>query len=104
MFGRAFGTSSDEEPNAFEVTPTPPHGDEHRRGVRISEQQRYSSVVSVLWRLKSCRRCQGDMVVDRDADGWYQSCLQCGYRVALADISAKTPATVNRTSPPKPGK
>ncbi len=41
------------------------------------------------------------MVVDRDADGWYQSCLQCGYRVALADISAKQPPIPNRTSPAK---
>ena len=58
-------------------------------------------MVSVLWRLKSCRRCQGDMVVDRDADGWYQSCLQCGYRVSLADITPKQPAATNRPSPVK---
>ncbi len=44
------------------------------------------------------------MVVDRDMDGWYQSCLQCGYRVALADITPKQPATPNRTSPAKPTK
>ncbi len=44
------------------------------------------------------------MVVDRDADGWYQSCLQCGYRVALADMTTKQPATSNRATPAKPVK
>jgi len=44
------------------------------------------------------------MMVDRDADGWYQSCLQCGYRVALADITTKPPVSGNRTGPAKPPK
>ena len=33
-----------------------------------------------MWKLKGCPRCKGDILVDRDLDGWYQSCLQCGYR------------------------
>ncbi len=32
-----------------------------------------------MWILKGCPRCKGDMLVDRDFNGWYQSCLQCGY-------------------------
>lgn len=39
------------------------------------------------WRLKSCPRCKGDVVVDRDHDGCYAWCLQCGYCLNLADIT-----------------
>ena len=27
---------------------------------------------------KSCPRCAGDLCVERDADGWYMTCLGCG--------------------------
>lgn len=27
---------------------------------------------------KSCSRCRGDRVLDRDYYGWYLTCLQCG--------------------------
>ncbi len=33
------------------------------------------------WSLKSCPRCQGDMYIDRDEDGWYSQCLMCAYRI-----------------------
>lgn len=29
--------------------------------------------------LKGCPRCRGDLKVDRDHDGPYLLCLQCGY-------------------------
>ena len=38
-----------------------------------------------MWRLKGCPRCQGDISVGRELDGWYEYCLQCGYR---RDISS----------------
>ena len=28
---------------------------------------------------KSCPRCSGDRCLDRDSDGWYMTCLQCGH-------------------------
>ena len=31
------------------------------------------------WNLKGCPRCNGDTFIDRDLDGWYESCLMCGY-------------------------
>jgi len=37
----------------------------------------------VVWRLRACPRCGGDRFVDRDADGWYEQCLQCGHRRAV---------------------
>ena len=35
------------------------------------------------WKLKSCSRCGGDQFVDRDADGWFEQCLQCSHLSAL---------------------
>ncbi len=39
-----------------------------------------------VWRFKSCPKCKGDMLVDRDHDGCYKWCLQCGYQHTLIDI------------------
>lgn len=41
----------------------------------------------VMWKLKTCPRCQGDLFLDKDLDGWYQQCLQCGYRRPLKPIA-----------------
>jgi len=30
-------------------------------------------------RLKSCPRCKGDIMLERDRWGWYEQCIQCGY-------------------------
>ena len=39
------------------------------------------------WKLKSCPRCGGDLYIDRDYNGWYQMCLQCGYMGELKEIA-----------------
>jgi len=31
------------------------------------------------WKLKSCPRCSGDIYVEKDNEGCYERCLQCGY-------------------------
>ena len=36
------------------------------------------------WKLHSCTRCNGDVFVEKDLDGWYEECLQCGYRKLLS--------------------
>ncbi len=36
-----------------------------------------------MWRLKSCIRCNGDSFLEKDYYGWYEVCLQCGYRYDL---------------------
>lgn len=33
-----------------------------------------------MLRLKSCPRCKGAVLIDRDHNGWYEQCLQCGYQ------------------------
>jgi ribosomal protein S27AE len=39
-------------------------------------------------RLKSCPRCKtGDIIIDRDHHGWYESCIQCGYICDLIPVS-----------------
>ena len=40
------------------------------------------------WKLKSCPRCGGDMLIDRDMDFWYEQCLQCSYKVELQHLSS----------------
>jgi len=40
------------------------------------------------WRLKACPRCQGDVYVDYDADGWFEQCLQCSHRQELKHFFA----------------
>ncbi len=39
-----------------------------------------------MWRLKGCPKCKGDIFVDRDIDGWYERCLQCGYNQDVETI------------------
>jgi hypothetical protein len=39
------------------------------------------------WKLKSSPKCGGDLFVDRDYNGWYVQCLQCGYMGELEDIT-----------------
>ncbi len=47
----------------------------------------------VLWKLKKCPRCHGDLFLDRDTDGWYEQCLQCGYRRGMKTITETSPIT-----------
>ncbi len=37
----------------------------------------------MIIRFKSCPRCKGDVVVDKDQNGWYEQCLQCGHLCEL---------------------
>jgi len=45
----------------------------------------------VLWKLKKCPRCHGDLFLDKDTDGWYEQCLQCGYRRGMKAITEASP-------------
>jgi len=33
----------------------------------------------VNWKFKSCPRCNGDLFLDQEIDGWYEHCILCGY-------------------------
>jgi len=51
-----------------------------------------------MWRLKGCKRCGGDVFIDKDKYSWYQECLQCGQRTDLPGVaeSKKQSATPQR--------
>jgi len=38
------------------------------------------------WKLKGCPRCAGDLFIIREADGWYEECLACGYRKDISNL------------------
>ena len=40
----------------------------------------------VVMKLKSCPKCKGNVIIDRDQYGWYEQCMQCGYLADLEDI------------------
>ena len=44
---------------------------------------------SYMGRLKTgghCPKCNGNLYLDRDYNGWYEQCLQCGYMKDLAVV------------------
>jgi len=34
----------------------------------------------IVWQLKACLRCGGDLFVENNSNGWYKQCLQCAYQ------------------------
>ncbi len=59
--------------------------------------------VTGMLRFKSCPRCRGDVLIDKDVYGWYEQCLQCGYQRDLKNVVKVKPQSepetdkVNRT-------
>ncbi|KKN56901.1 hypothetical protein LCGC14_0567540 [marine sediment metagenome] len=43
----------------------------------------------VIWKLKSCERCGGDLFIDRDIDSWYSQCLQCSHWRELPPVEVR---------------
>ena len=42
-------------------------------------------MIKKLW-LKSCRRCHGDMTLEKDRWGAYRACIQCGHSEELPQL------------------
>jgi len=40
----------------------------------------------VIWKLKSCPRCNGDLFIQRETEGWYEGCLLCGYERDVSNL------------------
>jgi hypothetical protein len=57
-----------------------------------------------IQRLRVCPRCGGNLMMDRDFDGYYKRCIQCSFEVELAS-PAKRPSQTVRLAPNnwKPG-
>jgi hypothetical protein len=39
-----------------------------------------------MWKIKACPRCNGDLYMEKEIDGWYESCLQCGHRREMEEL------------------
>jgi hypothetical protein len=53
-----------------------------------------------ILKLRKCTHCKnGEVFIDHDLYGWYESCLQCGYNRDLPDIAQ--PVTGDRESSEK---
>lgn len=50
------------------------------------------------WKLRSCPRCCGDIMIYVDFDGWHEMCLQCGYNVELEHINIADCVTAGGSS------
>jgi hypothetical protein len=59
---------------------------------------------------KACRRCSGDLYLERDVFGSYVTCIQCGFLLdqeatdAMLARMANTSAATNSTPPAEPVK
>ena len=52
-----------------------------------------------MYRLKSCPRCHGDVLDDRDEYGWYELCLQCGHMRYMSGSESARPAAIEKVLP-----
>ena len=42
----------------------------------------------VMWKLKGCTRCGGDLLIEKDLFyGWHEKCLQCGFSRDLPELA-----------------
>ncbi len=48
-----------------------------------------------MYWLKSCPKCRGDLCLEQDHYGAFQTCLQCGYLRELIDRSGNPVAAVH---------
>ena len=35
---------------------------------------------------KSCPRCNGTLLIKREADGWFEECARCGERTNISEL------------------
>ncbi len=56
----------------------------------------------IMWRIKSCPRCGGDLFIDKDLNNWYEQCLQCSYWHELRDIAEIEELSARREKKPAP--
>jgi hypothetical protein len=47
----------------------------------VDLKESLSRLSGQIQRLTTCPRCGGDLVVDKDLDGYYKRCVQCGFNI-----------------------
>jgi transcription elongation factor Elf1 len=40
----------------------------------------------VIKKQLTCPSCGGELVIKREANGWYQECVLCGQRIEISDL------------------
>lgn len=38
---------------------------------------------------RKCPRCEGDLFIELESEGWEEQCVQCSYSKPLSSLSAK---------------
>jgi DNA-directed RNA polymerase subunit M/transcription elongation factor TFIIS len=60
-------------------------------------------IMTVL-KLKSCTKCNAELLIQREADGWYEVCLVCGYHKDVSNlVTLNTVGQVKITCPIEDG-
>jgi hypothetical protein len=54
-----------------------------------------------ILRLRVCPRCGGNLVLDRDLDGYYKNCIQCSFNIAF-DLSRSARPSPSERVPGSP--
>jgi uncharacterized protein with PIN domain len=44
---------------------------------------------SKIQKLTVCPRCGGNLVLDRDIDGYYKRCIQCSFNITIEDVQTQ---------------
>ncbi len=58
-------------------------------------RQSLSLLSNRIIRLRSCPRCGGNLVMDRDVDGYYKRCIQCSFAVEIIpSLSPRLPGKI----------
>lgn len=58
-------------------------------------------MMTEMFKLKSCPRCKGDVMIDHDSNGWYEVCLNCGYERDLPPVHETVRAVKEEKRSPK---
>jgi ribosomal protein L37AE/L43A len=68
---------------------TKPEGVAEEAGGRLGERpgRRVERGDAAMWRFKGCPKCRGDVYLDKDSNGWFEECLQCGHVQYLGSVS-----------------
>jgi hypothetical protein len=59
---------------------------------QMKEAMRYLS--GRIIRLRTCPRCSGNLILDRDTDGFYKRCIQCSFEIEIVQ-KARVPQSKN---------
>lgn len=42
-----------------------------------------------VWKIKKCPKCENELVIQREREIWYESCVLCGYSRDISNLVAE---------------